>query len=106
MSYYDLHVINNRATPDNFCLYKHALLLPSLFNKQQPPIDWIQINFNQNLNNRNVNFEVYTNSNYKIGKNNKILSRLACINSKIPLNWLNKEINSYKILCKEKFLSC
>jgi hypothetical protein len=106
MSYNDLHVINNRATPDNFCLYKHSLLLHSLFNKQQPPIDWIQINFNQNLNNRNLNFEIYSNSNYKVGKNNKVSSRLACINSKIPLDWLNKEINGYKILCKEKFLSC
>ena len=24
--------------------------------------------------------------------------------SKIPLDWLNKEINGYKILCKEKAL--
>ena len=41
VSFKDLHVINNRATPENFCLYKHLLLLHSLFNKQQPPLHWI-----------------------------------------------------------------
>ena len=51
MLFQDLHVTNNKATPENVCLYKHSLILHSLFNKQKPPLDWIEINFNQNLNN-------------------------------------------------------
>ena len=104
MSYNTIHAINNRATPDQFCTYKHALLLYNLYNKQQPPLEWIAINFNQNTNSRNKTFQIYNNSNYKIGRDNKISNRLICINSKIPFDWLNKEWNHYKTLCKNQFL--
>ena len=103
-SYVNLHEINKRATPEQFCLYKHSLLLHDLFNNQRPQIDWISINFYQNINIRNKFFETYSNSNYKIGKNNKISERLSCLNKKIPLDWLNKEIDCYKVLCKGLFL--
>ena len=104
MSYHTIHAINNRATPDQFCTYKHALLLYNLYNKQLPPLEWIAINFNQNTNSRNKTFQVYNNSNYKIGRDNKISNRLISINSKIPLEWLNNEWNHYKMLCKNQFL--
>ena len=62
------------------------------------------MNFNQNFNSRKTDFEAFNRSNYKIGRNNKISNRVAILNSKIPLDWLNKEKTCYKILCKQQFL--
>ena len=100
-----LHIINKRATPNQFCRYKHSLLVNNLFNKQQPKLEWIALNVNQNTNSRNKTFKVYNNSNHKVGKDNKISNRLACINFKILLDWLSQDWNHYKLLSKNQFLS-
>ena len=102
-SYLDLHSKNLRATPAQFLMYKHSLLLYNVYNNHTPPTDWMDINFNQNFNSRDQNFRVFNNSNYKVGKN-KISERLCILNGKIPLEWLNLEKDTFKINCKLKFL--
>ena len=52
MSYRELHSINKRGTPEQMCLYKHSLLLYKLINLELPYLDWIDIHFQQNYNNR------------------------------------------------------
>ena len=104
MSYVKLHEINKRATPENFCLYKHSLLLHSLYNTRKPQLEWLALNFNQNFNSRDKMFKTFNNSNYKIGRNNKLSNRVMILNNKIELDWLNREKNPFKILCKQKFL--
>ena len=104
MSYVKLHEINKRATPENFCVYKHSILLHSLYNTRKPQLEWLSLNFNQNFNSRDKMFKTFNNSNYKIGRNNKLSNRVMILNNKIELDWLNKEKNPFKILCKQKFL--
>ena len=104
MSHLKLHEINQRATPENYCLYKHAILLHTIYNEKRPNLEWLAINFNQNFNQRKTTFAAFDNSNYKIGKNNKISNRISCLNNKIELGWLNKDVNCYKLLCKGMFL--
>ena len=95
--------MNKRATPSKITLYKHALLLFKIFNEKTPPLDWLKLNFNQVQTTRQKSFECIGDANYKIGKN--ILSNRLCnINKKIPLNWLNQSISTYKVHCKKLFL--
>ena len=103
MSYITLHSINQRATPSQMMLYKHAILLFKIFNNQQPPHDWLELNFTQLTSRRQVNFECQNNANFKVG-NNSLSNRLSTLNNKIPLNWLNQTITSFKLNCKNKFL--
>ena len=103
ISYLDLHLMNKRAIPSKITLYKHALLLYKIFNEKTPPLDWLKLNFNQVQTTRQKSFECIGDANYKIGKN--ILSNRLCnINKKIPLNWLNQSISTYKVHCKKLFL--
>ena len=66
--------------------------------------DWIDLNFQQNFNDRNNHVQINDASKLRIGRNT-LMNRLNCINNKIELNWLNKLIDSYKILCKLTFLT-
>ena len=104
ISYENLHKVNKRGTPHQMTLYKHGLLLHKLYNSTEQGDEWMDINFNQSFNNRCTKFRVFDVSSLKVGKN--ILSnRLALINNEIEYDWLNKSLNSYKVLCKKKFLT-
>ena len=104
MSNVKLHELNIRATPEQFCNYKHSLLLHTLYNFETPKIEWITLNFNQAFNQRERTFIIYDTSNYKVGKTNSLANRLTCLNKKIPLDWLNHDKVKYKLLCKQKFI--
>lgn len=103
MSYITLHSINQRATPSQMMLYKHAILLFKIFNNQQPPQDWMDLNFTQLISRRQVNFECHNNANFKVGINT-LSNRLSALNKKIPLHWLNLTLETFKLHCKSKFL--
>ena len=103
ISFQDLHTLNTRATPNQFMQYKHALLLYKLFNQQEPIQEWVTLNFQQTLTSRQAHFKIIQAKNYKIG-NNLLCNRLHILNNKIPLNWLNLSIDSYKVNCKILFL--
>ncbi len=102
-SYLELHSINKRATPSQFMQYKLSLQLFKLYNNNEQNIDWINLNFNQMLSRRQTFFETTNTSNYRIGSN-FLSNRLHILNKKIPLEWLNSPLNSFKIKCKKLFL--
>ena len=98
MSFNFLHTINERATPHKYMLYKHAIELHKLFNLQQPPLDWISLNFDQTTSRRQTHFTTSSTNNFKTG-NNILSNRLSVLNNIINLEWLNLSINSFKIKC-------
>ena len=103
MSFIQIHTLNNRATPNQLMLYKHALLLYKIWNDKIYSDDWLSLNFQQNFNVRNSTVKLIDTSNLKIGKNIAV-NRLMVINGLIEYDWLNLSINAYKIRCKTKFL--
>ena len=54
------------------------------------------LNLNQNFNSIEKTFKAYHNSNYKLGRNNKLSNRFVCLSNKIELDWLNQEKNARK----------
>ena len=104
MSFTELHNINNHATPQQMCLYKHALLLYNVILNQEPPIDWIDLNFQQTFSSRCTKFKFVTSQNYKIG-NNILCNRFIALNDKIDYGLVDLSYNTYKLRCKAMFLS-
>ena len=103
MSYVELHKINNRATPNEFCNYKHALLLHKLIHTEIPSSDWIDMNFQQNFNNRSTKINFFKNNRFKVGEN-LMCNRFDILNGKINYDMINSSNDSYKIKCKSLFL--
>ena len=103
MSYNSLHNLNQRATPTQFTIYTHALLLHKTYNDETMSNDWLNLFFNQQFNQRELNVKFHNTSSYRIG-NNIISNRFTILNGKIKLSWLNDSYESYKIKCKETFL--
>ena len=103
ISYVDLHKIHCRALPDQFCIYRHSLMLHKVFNDSIPKKDWLNLNFQMLNTRRQVFFEVHNESNYKVG-NNILSNRFSCLNRKIPLEMLNLSIDAFKVKCKNLFL--
>ena len=91
-SYQRLHSIAKRATPDQICQYKHALLLHKTYNDSDQGKEWLALNINQNFNARNPKFISADTSNYKIGRN-ITSNRLRSVNNKINLADLNDNVN-------------
>ena len=51
-----IHKMNNRAMPKAYKSYKTAIQLHKLYNASSPPIDWINLNFDQILTTRQTLF--------------------------------------------------
>ena len=102
-SFINVHKSCNRALPEQFIVYKHAILLHKLYNNHQPQADWIDINVNQVFNSRNTKFRIIKNNTYMVG-NNLLSSRLSILNDKIELNDLNLSLDSFKIKYKKILL--
>ena len=85
------------------CLYKTALSLFKLYNNDYNPLEFALLNFNQILTGRQTNFISIKSNVRKVGIN-CLGNRLTVINNKIPLDWLNLSLNTYKINCKKLFL--
>ena len=99
-----LHKMTGRAMPIQMMKYKHSLLLFKLYNETRQTEDWMDLNWNQAFNNRNMNVRLFDVSKNKVGKH-ILANRLTIINNQIEYDWLNKTINIYKIICKSLFLS-
>ena len=85
-----------RATPDQIMDYKMALQLYKTYNYMTPIIDWTNLNFNQILGTRQMNFATNKTNRKKVGMNS-FSNRLWLINDKINLDWLNKYFETFKI---------
>ena len=104
-SFRKLHEIFNRATPDKYSLYKHALCTFKLMNSTPPfTTEWVALNLNQILTSRQTTFKIHRANKRKVGMN-ALANRISCINGKIPLTWFNLSIDSFKVKCKMKLLS-
>ena len=103
ISFQRIHQMNNRALPEQMMAYKHALLLFKLYNSKIPSLEWMYLNFQQTLTSRQSLFKTMKNNKLRVG-NNALANRLTLVNNKIPLNWLNLSVNSFKINCKKIFL--
>ena len=88
VSYIDLHKLYDRALPDQFCIYRHWLLLHKVFNNSIPKRDWLDLNFQIVNTSQQVFFEVQNHSGYKVG-NNVLPNHFLCLNKKVPLEILN-----------------
>ena len=102
-SYADLHKKFNRAMPNDYCMYKHCLMLYKLIDSRIPRMDWLDLNFQMLNGSRQKFFECQSRSNYKIG-NNLLCNRLKCLNKRLDLELLNLPLSTFKVKCKQIFL--
>ena len=103
-SFLNIHLAANRATPEKFLLYKHAILLHKLYSNQTPNLEWIDLHFKQILNTRHTYLNVLKDINYKIG-NNILTWWLTILNQKIKLTDLNLPLQSFELKYKEILLA-
>jgi hypothetical protein len=85
-------------------IYKHSLLLHKLYNDRHPLTEWTNLNFQHQFSMRQGQFTVAKTNKYKIGEN-ILVNRLSVVNNLIPLDWLNLSYATYKLKCKEKFVT-
>ena len=104
VSFVRVHEICNRATPDKYLLYRHALSLFKLMDQNNHSLEWIFLNFNIILTSRQTNFFAMKGNNKRVGLN-AISNRFYILNNRIPLNSLNMSIDTYKVHCKRIFLT-
>ena len=94
----------NRATPEIFLQYKHALCVYKLFNSSTPhSLEWVALNLNSINTSRQTTFKVMRQNKKKVGLN-ALANRSFIVNDKIPLDWLNNSFETFKVKCKLKFL--
>ena len=98
-----IHSIANRALPDQMLNYKHAISMHKLYNHCQPETKFIQMNFQLNQNQRIKHANFFSRQHYDTGKN-ILLNRLAHLNDKIEKSWLELNIDTFKVKCKQLFL--
>ena len=103
LSFIRIHEAYNRATPENFLIYKHAIMLHKLYNSNTYTNEWVQLNYNQILTSRQINFISSKSNRTRVGLN-ALANRLYVLNNKIPLSWLNMSISTFKVHCKKKLL--
>ena len=94
----------NRAIPEIFLLNKHALNLYKLLNGHAYTCEWVALDFNQILTSRQTTFMATTNN------RKKRWSECPCkqsfiFNDRIPLNWFNISLDTFKVHCKREFMS-
>ena len=104
ISFERLHSINNRATPEKMMLYKHAILLHNMYNSSDLSKEWVHLNLNQVITSRRTTFFIIKDNLLKVGLNAPA-NRLATLNDKIPLSWLNNGMYTFKIKIKELLLN-
>ena len=104
VSFNNLHANCDRAIPEMIILYKTALCLFKLYNNDYNPFEFTKLNFNQILTGRQTNFITLKSNARKVGIN-CLANRLTIINNKIPLDWLNLSLDTYKVRCKKLFLA-
>ena len=102
VSFETIHIMNQRATPSQIAVYKHALLLHKIYNDKSSNINWIDLFFTQHFNQRNQIVKFFNTAAYKVG-NNLLTNRFTILNGKIELPWLNDSFSSYEIKCESKF---
>ena len=76
-----------------------ALQLLKLYNLNDHSLEWTSSNVNQILTSRQTHLSILKSNNRKVGLN-ILTNRQSCLNGKIPLDWLNGSVDSFKVKCK------
>ena len=84
--------------------YRLSIQLFKTYNGAIINDDWVDLNNQQNFNERYDCVQIFDNSKQKIGKN-IIMNRLTCLNRSIKYDWLNLSLIGYKLKVKELFLT-
>ena len=103
ISFVNLHVLNQRATPEKLLVYKHALLLHKFYNGSDMGIEWQMLNLLQVFTSRQTNFKIHKGNTSKVGIN-ALANRFHILNDLIPLSWLNLSRETFKVKCKALLL--
>ena len=104
VSFEALHMISKRATPEKLMQYKLAICLLKIYNTDFNSKEFIRLNINQIITSGQDNFMALKSNNIKIGIN-CLANRFYILNGKIPLQWLNSKIETFKIKCKKLLLN-
>ena len=104
ISYVNIHKMNNRATPNEMMEYKLGIQIYKLYNTREHSLEWLNLNQNQILTSRQDTFATLKSNSLRVGLN-ALANRIACLNGKIKLIWLNLSYPSYKIKCKQIFIT-
>ena len=100
----EIHQRTERAMPDQILNYKHSLLMYKLMNQCSPDEEFMNLNFQANLNPRLKYQNFIKIQKFNVG-NNILVNRLSSLNDKIEKDWLNLSYNTFKLKCKSLFLS-
>ena len=86
--------------------YRLSIQLYKLYNANNgnENENWIDLNFQQNFNDRNNYVQIFDTSRLMIGRNT-IVNRFKCLNNTIDYDWLNLSLDTFKVRCKLKFLN-
>ena len=103
ISFVNLHLLYKRATPEQFLLYRHALCIYQVLNSDVMTREWLELNFNQVFTSRQTKFITLKTNRRKVGLN-ALANRAFILNNKIPLEWINMSLNTFKVYCKKEFL--
>ena len=101
-SFLNLHKMCNRATPNEMMIFKIALTLFKLYNKDFNCVEFVHLNFNQIITGRQSKSRTHKNHNTKVGLN-ALANKFNNLNDLIPLSWLNLSVDSFKY---GKYMSC
>jgi hypothetical protein len=86
------------------CKYIFKLQFYRTFNNPLPEIEWLDLNFVQTNTQQQTEFNIVRSNNLLAGLD--IMSnRIHELSGVIPLDWFNRSINSFTILCKNKYLT-
>ena len=99
----EIHQMTKRALPDQMVKYKHALMMYKLFRQCMPENEFIHLNFQANLNQRQQYHTFIKTQNYNVG-NNILLNRMHSLNNTIPKSMTDDSYLTFKLKCKEMFL--
>ena len=103
VSFEDLHAMAKRATPEKLMLYKLSLQLFKIFNYSIPVTEWDLLNQNIIFTSRQTKFKTTKRNRLRMGMNT-MSNRLWILNDKIPLDWLNLSLETFKIKMKSMFI--
>ena len=94
---------SNRTGIYTVRMYKHAIQLFKIYNATEYTMDWSILNFNQIFTSRQSSFMMLKSNEKKVGIN-ILANRLSIVNGKIPFEWLNCSLPTFKMHCKKLFL--
>jgi len=103
ISFYDLHKLAKRATPEMYMHYVTSTTLHKVCSEQSPENIWIDLNIQHQNKNRNYS-PFFTKSNlHKVGINN-FPNRVQFVCNAFNYDFLSSTINQHKRASKIKFL--